>query len=141
MSETKQTFSASLAKDAVYKPGLRSFMEYRDLGVDAATQGQFRAHVIRIKPESHGDHELHTTGLHRHLCDFQMFYVLKGWIRFVYEGQGEHTFQAGDCVVQPAGIVHNELECSDDIEVLEIYSPAVHQTVVVDRMPEAAAAR
>jgi len=66
--------------------------------------------------------------------------VLKGWIRFVYDGHGEHTFQAGDCVLQPAGIVHNELECSDDIEVLEIYSPAVHQTVVVNAMPAAVAA-
>jgi quercetin dioxygenase-like cupin family protein len=140
MSEPKQTFSASLAKDAVYKPGLRSFMEYRDLGIDQATHGQFRAHVIRIKPDSGGGtHDMHTTGLHRHDCDFQMFYVLKGWIRFVYEGQGERTFQAGDCVLQPPGIVHNELECSDDIEVLEVYSPAVHPTVVVEKLQEAVA--
>ena len=140
MDTLEQTFSASLAKDAVYTPGLRSFMEYRDLGVEGATHGQFRAHVIRIKKEAAGDHELHTTGLHRHLCDFQMFYVLKGWIKFVYEGQGERLFHEGDCVVQPAGIVHNELDCSDDLEVLEVYSPAVHQTVVVDRPPVAAPA-
>ena len=140
MNEPKQKFSASLAKDAVYQPGLRSFMEYRDLGVDNATHGQFRAHVIRIKKDAPGSHDLHTTGLHQHLCDFQMFYVLKGWIRFVYEGQGEHTFREGDCVVQPAGIVHNELECTDDLEILEIYSPAVHPTVKVEKMPEAAAA-
>jgi mannose-6-phosphate isomerase-like protein (cupin superfamily) len=140
MSETKQLFSANLAKDAVYKTGLRSFMEYRDLGVDNATHGQFRAHVIRIKKDSAGKHELHTTGLHQHLCDFQMFYVLNGWIKFVYEGHGEHTFTKGDCVLQPPAIVHNELDCSDDLEVLEIYSPAVHETKVVGRLPEAAAA-
>ena len=140
MSEPRQLFSASLAKDAVYKTGLRSFMEYRDLGIETATHGQFRAHVIRIKKDATGDHALHTTGLHRHLCDFQMYYVLNGWIKFVYEGQGEHTFHAGDCVLQPAGIVHNELECSDDVEILEIYSPAVHQTVVVDTMQAAPAA-
>jgi mannose-6-phosphate isomerase-like protein (cupin superfamily) len=141
MSGDKQLFSASLAKDAVYQTGLRSFMEYRDLGVERATHGQFRAHVIRVKKESAGHHDLHTTGLHQHLCDFQMFYVLKGWIKFVYEGHGQHTFHAGDCVVQPAGIVHNELDCSDDLEVLEVYSPAVHETRVVDKMPEAVAAR
>jgi mannose-6-phosphate isomerase-like protein (cupin superfamily) len=141
MSESKQTFSVSRAQDAVYKTGLRSFMEYRDLEISEATGGQFRAHVIRIKKDGPGAHDLHTTGLHQHLCDFQMFYVLKGWIRFVYEGQGEHTFREGDCVLQPAAIVHNELECSDDLEVLEIYSPAVHETRVVDKMPEAAAAR
>ena len=140
MSEPKQLFSASLASEAVYKSGLRSFMEYRDLGLEHATHGRFRAHVIRIKPEAAGAHELHTTGLHRHECDFQMFYVLKGWIRFVYENEGERTFQAGDCVLQPPGIVHNELDCSDDVEILEIYSPAVHPTVVVERLPEAAAA-
>jgi len=140
MGETPQLFSASLAKDAVYKTGLRTFMEYRDLGIEWATHGQFRAHVIWIKKEAAGDHALHTTGLHRHLCDFQMFYVLKGWIKFVYDGQGEHTFREGDCILQPAGIVHNELDCSDDVEVLEIYSPAVHPTVVVDAMPAATAA-
>jgi mannose-6-phosphate isomerase-like protein (cupin superfamily) len=136
-STPKQLFNASLAKDAVYKTGLRSFMEYRDLGIEKATHGQFRAHVIRIKKDA-GTHDLHTTGLHKHLCDFQMFYVLKGWIKFVYEGKGEYTFQAGDCVLQPAGIVHNELDCSDDLEVLEIYSPAIHQNVAVDKMPAAA---
>ena len=140
MSDQKQLFSASLAKDAVWKPGLRSFMEYRDLGIEKATHGDFRAHVIRIKKESAGNHDLHTTGLHQHRCDFQMFYVLKGWIKFVYEGEGEKLFNAGDCVLQPAAIVHNELDCSDDLEVLEIYSPAVHETVVVNNMPEAAAA-
>jgi len=141
MSESKQSFSVNRAQDAVYQTGLRSFMEYRDLGIAQATNGHFRAHVIRIKKDGPGAHDLHTTGLHQHLCDFQMFYVLKGWIRFVYEGQGEHTFREGDCVLQPAAIVHNELECSDDVEVLEIYSPAAHETRVVEKMPEAAAAR
>ena len=141
MSEQKQLFSANLAKDAVYKTGLRSFMEYRDLGIANATHGQFRAHVVRIKRDHTGKHELHTTGLHQHKCDFQMFYVLKGWMKFVYEGQGEHTFHAGDCVLQPASIVHNELDCSDDVEILEIYSPAVHETAKVERIPEAASTR
>ncbi len=135
MSGQEQLFSANLAKHAVYKTGLRSFMEYRDLGIEQATHGQFRAHVVRIKKESAGSHDLHTTG------HFQMFYVLNGWIKLVYEGHGEHTFGKGDCILQPPGIVHNELDCSDDLEVLEIYSPAVHETVVVDRVPEAAAAR
>ena len=139
MDEQEQLFSASLAKDAVYKTGLRSFMEYRDLGIERATHGKFRAHVIRIKRDG-GAHDLHTTGLHQHHCDFQMFYVLKGWIKFVYEGHGEHTFNAGDCILQPPSIVHNELDCSDDLEVLEIYSPAVHETVVVDKLPAAVAA-
>jgi uncharacterized protein YjlB len=62
------------------------------------------------------------------------------WIKFVYEGQGELTFGKGDCILQPPGIVHNELDCSDDLEVLEIYSPAVHETVVVGQVSDAVAA-
>ncbi len=39
MSGQEQLFSANLAKNAVYKTGLRSFMEYRDLGIEQATHG------------------------------------------------------------------------------------------------------
>ena len=35
-------------------------------------------------------------------------------------GQGELTFGKGDCILQPP-FVHSELDCSDDLEVLEIY--------------------
>jgi uncharacterized protein YjlB len=137
MGKEEQKFSVSYAKDGVYRNGLRDFLEYRDLGIENATHGQFRAHIVRVKGDHKGgDHDMHTTGLHQHLCDFQMFYVLKGWVRFIYHGQdGELTFRAGDCVLQPAGIVHNEMACSDDLEILEIYSPAVHETRVVGEMP------
>jgi mannose-6-phosphate isomerase-like protein (cupin superfamily) len=139
--QTPQLFNASFAKDAVYKTGLRSFMEYRDLGINSATHGQYEAHVIRVKPEQRGhDQDLHTTGLHQHFCDFQMVYVLNGWIKLTYEGHGEFTFGKGDCFLQPPGIVHNEIACSDDVEVLEVYSPAVHKTAAVEQAPEAVAA-
>ena len=141
MSDDKQKFSANYAKDAVYKTGLRDFMEYRDLGISDATHGQVHAHLIRVKPGQKGEQDMHTTGAHQHLVDFQFFYVVKGWIKFVYDGQeGEKTFSAGDCVLQPAAIRHNELACSDDLEVLEIYSPAIHETKSVDEIPGHAAA-
>ena len=128
--------AAFIAEQAAQCGYCTAGMEYRDLGIADATHGKMRAHVIRVK-QGGDTHDLHTTGLHKHECDFQMFYVLRGTIKFVYEGVGERTFGPGDCVLQPAGIVHNELECTDDLEVLEIYSPAVHPTVVVDKLPEA----
>jgi len=51
------------------------------------------------------------------------------------------TSRPGDCARQPPGIVHNEIECCDDIAPLEILSPAAHETVVIDTIPKAAAAR
>ena len=132
MSTSDIQFSVNLAKDAPYEPGLRAFLEYRDLGIKQATHGKFRAHVLRVKKGAdHG--ALHTTGLHQHHLDFQMIYVLKGWIRFVYEGHGEHTFGPGDCCLQPPGIVHNELDCSDDLELLETTAPGEFETAAKNK--------
>ena len=68
-----------------------------------------------------------------------MIYILKGWIKFIYEipdkngklRKEEHTFCPGDCCVQPPEIVHNELKCSDDLELLEITSPAKYKTAAI----------
>jgi len=54
--------------------------------------------------------------------------VLKGWIKFHYEGVGEVTLKAGSCVHQPPGIRHTELGHSGDIEMLEIVLPADFKT-------------
>ncbi len=127
MDAAPMKFSVSLLKDAQFEAGLRPFLEYRDLGIKNATHGQFRAHVIRVKKGV--DHDaLHSTGLHQHHLNFQMIYILKGWIKFTYAGQGEHTFGPGDCCLQPPAITHNELDCSDDLELLEITSPAAYET-------------
>ena len=132
MSDQAQKFCASKASDASYESGLRGCFEYRDLGVSDATQGKFHAAISRVRNGFKGDQHIRTTGMHRHLCDFQMFYVLKGWVTMYYEDEGEITLHAGDNCLQPAGILHNEIQCSEDFECLEIYSPAVHETVAVD---------
>ena len=43
-----------------------------------------------------------------------------------------HTFHAGDCWLQPPGIVHNELACSDDLLNMEVTSPGAFPTTPVD---------
>ena len=131
MSNNKQKFNVNIADKAIYKDGLRDFLEYRDLGISEATNGDYRAHVLRVKKDCKGDQDMHTTGFHKHLVNFQMYYVLKGWVKFVYEVEGEYTFRKGDCVLAPAAIKHNELSCSDDFEALEILAPADHKTVKV----------
>ena len=120
-------FSVSHLKEGDFEGGLRSFFEYRDLGIRDATGGKVGAHVIRAAP---GKHE--AGGTHTHALQFQMVYVLKGWVKFWYEGQGEVLLEAGSCVHQPPGIVHREIEHSDDLELIEITSPAEFETVAVD---------
>jgi len=103
--------------------GLRAFFEYRQTGIADATGGDFGAHVIRAVPgeESPG-------AWHSHDLNFQMVYVTKGWVVFAYEGHGEHMLREGSCVLQPPGIVHREVRHSDDMELLEITSPAAFAT-------------
>ena len=132
MADQPQKFSTNRARDAKYEQGLRACFEYRDLGIAEATRGKFHAAISRVRSDFKGDQQLRTNGMHRHLCDFQMFYVLRGWVTMYYEDQGEVTLRTGDNCLQPAGIVHNEIQCSEDFECLKIYSPAVHDTVAVD---------
>jgi quercetin dioxygenase-like cupin family protein len=120
-------FSVSHAADGAFEGGgLRGFFEYRDLGIQASTGGKVGAHVIRAVPGKHASGEPH-----RHGLEFQMVYVLKGWVRFWYEGQGEVLLKPGSCVHQPSGIAHRELEHSDDLEMLEITLPAEFETEAV----------
>lgn len=126
--------TTSHAKDAEFKRGLRPFFEYRDLGIAEATNGAFGAHVIRAIPGEHATGQWHT-----HDLPFQMFYVLKGWVKFEYEDIGEKTFHAGDSCYQPRLIRHREIAHSDDVEILEIVGPAEFETRNVEA-PEKAAA-
>ena len=60
-----------------------------------------------------------------------MIYCYKGWVRVVYEDQGEpFIMHPGDCVLQPPHIRHRVLESSDGMEVIEIACPAEHETLV-----------
>lgn len=122
-----QAFSVSHADGSAFTGGLRSFFEYRDLGVADATAGKYVAHVIRAVPGRHSPGAWHT-----HDLDFQMIYVLQGWVVFEYEGQGETVFRAGSAALQPPGMRHREIRHSDDLELIEICSPADFATHPAD---------
>lgn len=110
--------------------GLRSFFQYRDLGIAKATRGRVLAHVIRATP-SKGKRRggrVKGSGAHTHALDFQMVYVLKGRVRFEYEGYGQVTLKAGSAVYQPPGIRHREIWHSPDVEMIEITTPAEFKT-------------
>jgi mannose-6-phosphate isomerase-like protein (cupin superfamily) len=64
--------------------------------------------------------------------------VIKGWIKFDYEGVGEILAEAGSCVHHPPGIRHKEVAHSGDLELIEIALPAEFETVEVAVPPAAA---
>jgi quercetin dioxygenase-like cupin family protein len=124
---TTQGFVVSHAQGATFERGLRSFYEYRDLGIKNATSGRVDAHVIRAAAGTEFSSQPHL-----HKTSFQLVYVLKGWIEFEYEGQGRVRLEAGSCVHQPPEIRHREVGHSEDIEMLEVVLPAGFKTEEVD---------
>lgn len=105
----------------------RAGMRYRDL-IPSRLGGYLIASHIHIAGGGPvPDHE------HYHKVRFQMIYCYKGWVRLVYEDQGEpFILKAGDCVLQPPEIRHRVLESSGDpdLEVIELGCPAEHLTTL-----------
>jgi mannose-6-phosphate isomerase-like protein (cupin superfamily) len=126
-SRPKQRIAISHYRDEDFKAdGLRAYAHYRDLGIAAASHGLAQAHVIRlIGPCNPAE----VSKLHFHDVDFQMVYVLKGWVKTYMEGQGETLMKQGSAWTQPPRIKHLVLDYSDDVELLEVILPAEFRTV------------
>jgi hypothetical protein len=123
----KQRIAISHYRDEDFKAdGLRAYAQYRDLGIADATGGLARAHVIRlIGPCNPAE----VSKLHFHDVEFQMVYVLKGWVKTYIEGQGETMMKKGSSWTQPPRVKHLIMDYSDDVELLEVILPADFKTV------------
>ena len=123
----KQRIAISHHRDEDFKAdGLRAYAQYRDLGIAKASNGLAAAHVIRlIGPCNPAE----VSKLHFHDVDFQMVYVLKGWVKTYMEGQGETLMKQGSAWTQPPRIKHLIMDYSDDVELLEVILPAEFKTV------------
>lgn len=111
-----------------FQPGLRDYAAYRDLGIASATHGMVRAHVLRFTRPCDPEE---VSKLHWHDTEFQMVYVLKGWVKTELGGHGEITMRAGSAWTQPPRIKHKINDYSADAELLEIILPAEFETVEV----------
>ncbi|HKS20184.1 MAG TPA: cupin domain-containing protein [Bradyrhizobium sp.] len=123
----KQRVAISHHREEDFKAdGLRAYAKYRDLGIADATDGLAQAHVIRlIGPCNPAE----VSKLHYHDVEFQMVYVLKGWVKTYMEGEGETLMKQGSAWTQPPRIKHLIMDYSDDVELLEVILPAEFKTV------------
>jgi mannose-6-phosphate isomerase-like protein (cupin superfamily) len=123
----KQRIAISHHREEDFKAdGLRTYAKYRDLGIADASHGLAQAHVIRlIGPCNPAE----VSKLHYHDVEFQMVYVLKGWVKTYMEGQGETLMKEGSAWTQPPRIKHLIMDYSDDVELLEVILPAEFKTV------------
>lgn len=107
--------------------GRRDFFKYRDLGTMEATNGGMHATVTK------GTIGIVPTGWHYHELQVQFLYFLKGWVKLEFEDGTTHIFKEGDSCYIPNGVKHNELEGSDDFEVLEVLMPGEIKTISCDQ--------
>ena len=123
----KQRIAVSHHREEDFKAdGLRAYAKYRDLGINDATHGLAQAHVIRLQGPCDPQE---VSKLHYHDVEFQMVYVLKGWVKTYMDGVGETTYQQNACWTQPPKIKHLIMDYSDDVELLEVILPADFETV------------
>lgn len=121
-SESPALVVTRMSADAPWVQG-RAGMRYRDLIPDRQA-GRVIASHIRIP-----DAGPVADNVHFHEIRFQVIYCHRGWVRVAYEDQGPpFTLHAGDCVLQPPRIRHRVLEASAGAEVIELTSPAHHET-------------
>ncbi|MFW6028385.1 MAG: cupin domain-containing protein [bacterium] len=113
---------------AFTRDGPRADVEYRELCLAKATGGRIGArHIRAIKPFGE------ETGWHWHDMTGHFVFVLKGWITFRFAGVSDPvTVRMGGCLSQPAGVAHNVVARSDDLELIEINMPAEFTTSEID---------
>lgn len=113
----------ALDDDAHWGVG-RAGMRYRDLLPERHGGAFIASHIRLLQGGPVADY------VHYHKVRFQLIFCRQGWVRVVYEGQGEpFVLEAGDCVLQPPMIRHRVLESSAGAEVIEIGAPAQHITL------------
>lgn len=123
-------FVAGHAKDIPANQGRRSWVQYFDYGVTAATDGRLRAQRIQV------DGATKPTGWHSHTCEMQFVYIQTGWMTFRLEDGSTLHMTAGDAVLIPGGYRHTEIGMAEDLDAIEVSLPAEMGTVPCD-VPEA----
>jgi mannose-6-phosphate isomerase-like protein (cupin superfamily) len=121
---TNMTYSLVSGADAPRVKGRRDYVEYRDLGIGAASNGFMRAQFIgrrtAISPP---------TGWHYHTVQVQVIYFLQGWAELAFQDGRRLRAKAGDMLFIPGGVIHNDLISSIDLEVIEMSIPGKMGTV------------
>lgn len=99
--------------------GLLGGNAYRELGVGDATEGRVGMRHLRAIAPFDG-----ATGRHWHDMEVHVVYVLKGRITYRFDGvEAPVVLGPHDCVSQPAGVPHDVIDRSEDLELLEITLP------------------
>ena len=89
-------------------PGFKS----RDTGISAGTKGVAGIHVAQF--------DAGVTAPTVHDADIHFTFVMEGRMTLQADGQPSSDLEAGDAFVIPPGLATHYVDCSDDLELLEV---------------------
>jgi mannose-6-phosphate isomerase-like protein (cupin superfamily) len=118
-----QPFNFHKSVDAVWSPWRIEGFEMRDTGIGVATNDLVSVVVARLAGEPAAIRTSHDTEL---LFNF----VLEGSMTLDCPGEDRWELVAGDSFTMPAGLSYEMSGFSDDLEILEITSPADFNTTL-----------
>ena len=116
------TLAHATLDSAPQVPGRREFFKYRDL-------------LVAVMSSSRGLSK--PTGWHYHVCEAQFVFGLKGWVDLEFEDGRKIRLQAGESLLIPGGMKHNETATSEEFELLEVTLPGEMGTVPCERPVQA----
>ena len=113
-----QTFCHHQLKNAIWAPSKLDGFEFRETGVEKATNGLACVHFIR--PVKNAKVELPISS---HNSDIFFAFVIDGTMELYVEEHGTQSLTAGDAYVLPPNVKHKMTDYSSNLELLEVTLP------------------
>jgi len=115
-----QRFCHAKAKEAAWQPFRINGFDYRDTGINEATNGIANVVVARYNGDAPSPCQ--------HNTDILFTYILEGSMTLTGEDNCAHELESGDAFVIPPAFTTKYAQCSDDLEMLEVTLPGVFDT-------------
>lgn len=116
-----QRFVRHISTKATWENWRIQGFECRDTGIGTATNGLASVKIVRPISVPNSD-------LQQHNAEFIFMFILQGKVSLSFENNAINSLNSGDSVVIPTGFGYNFLDCSDDLEILEVTLPAEFKT-------------
>ena len=119
-----QTFCHHVSKNATWTPWQIPSFEFRETGVKKATNEMVCVHVARKVPDEKSQPTI------SHSADILFTFIMNGALELKAEGHGSSQLKPRDAFVVPPHTKYQLLNCSDDLELLQVALPGKFDTII-----------
>ncbi len=119
-----QTFRHHIAKNVMWRPWRIPGFEFRKTGIKKATKKLASVHVARKIPNENQEPTI------SHSADILFSFVMNGTFKLKVKDHGSSQLQTRDAFVIPPHMKYQLLDCSDDLELLQVALPGKFDTII-----------